>query len=104
METLHLSEQNVSIADPKYTDKWDFANAGARAAALLGSAGYSGLAQLQFLRGRRGPALIAAAALITTVAGVGLQVHRFVTQEVPMPFVRPLVKMAATAGSTGSKE
>jgi pyruvate kinase len=35
VETLHLSDMNVSIADPKLTDKWDFQNAGARAAALL---------------------------------------------------------------------
>jgi pyruvate kinase len=35
VETLHLSSVNMSIAEPKLTDKWDFANAGARAAALL---------------------------------------------------------------------
>jgi pyruvate kinase len=34
VEMAHLAE-NLHIADPKLTDKWDFANAGARAAALL---------------------------------------------------------------------
>jgi pyruvate kinase len=35
VEHAHLQELNRGIADPKLTDHWDFANAGARAAALL---------------------------------------------------------------------
>lgn len=35
VEEAHLKDQDRSIAEPKLTDRWDFASAGARAAALL---------------------------------------------------------------------
>ncbi len=35
VEEAHLGDENRSIAVPKLTDQWDFASAGARAAALL---------------------------------------------------------------------
>ncbi len=35
VENAHIQGTRTGIADPKLTDKWDFANAGARAAALL---------------------------------------------------------------------
>jgi len=35
VEAAHLADQTRSIAEPKLTDHWDFASAGARAAALL---------------------------------------------------------------------
>jgi pyruvate kinase len=35
VEEAHLADDGRGIADPKLTDKWDFAGAGARAAALL---------------------------------------------------------------------